>query len=49
MDDEYLASVLKAPKKYRYNLVYMYTKGLKVYSENLKALMKNRNNAESAI
>jgi hypothetical protein len=49
IDDDYLASVLRAPKKFRYNLVYMQTNGLKVYSANLKALMKNQNNAESAI
>ncbi len=49
MDDEYRASMLKAPKKYRYNILQMYLKGHKGYSENLKALLKNQNNVENAI
>lgn len=41
MDDDYRAAVLKAQKKYRYNLVQMYLKGHKGFSENLMALSRN--------
>ena len=49
MDDDFKASVLKAPKKYRYNIVQMYLKGHKGYQENLKALTMNQNNVDKAI
>jgi hypothetical protein len=41
MDNEYRAKVLTCPKKYRYNLVQMYLRDSRVFSENLKALSMN--------
>lgn len=44
MEDEYRESLLKSPKKYRYNLVQMYMEGQKIYRHNLQALIKSKNN-----
>jgi hypothetical protein len=49
MDDNFRASVLRAPYTYRYNIVQMYLRGHKVYTENLMALTRNQNNLERAI
>jgi hypothetical protein len=40
---------LKAPEKFRENILQMYLKGHKNYKKNLNALLNNQNNVEKAV
>lgn len=49
MDDNYRASVIKTSQRFRFNLVQMYLRGRKGFSENYVALSRNQNDLERAL